>query len=168
MKALLIIAPENFRDEEYFHTKEELEKAGIDVTTASRSTDTATGMMGGSAEPDISLREVSVDDYDAIVFIGGSGSSVYFNNPVSLDIAKKAASADKILAAICIAPSILANAGLLQGKQATAFSSEESNLRAKGAEWTGEGVTEDGNIITADGPGSARDFGRAIARALGA
>ena len=167
MKALLIIAPQNFRDEEYFHTKEELEKAGVETVTASRSTETAMGMMGGTARPDISLGEVDVNDYDAILFIGGNGSSVYFNNPAALDIAKKADAAGKIVGAICIAPSILANAGLLKNKRATSYPSEESNLRAKGADYTGEDLTVDGRIITADGPSSARDFGRAIARALG-
>jgi len=168
MKALLIIAPENFRDEEYFHTKEELENVGIEVVTASRTTDTATGSKGGTAEPDISLREVNVDDYDAVAFIGGGGSSVYFNNPAAHDIAKKTESTGKILAAICIAPSTLANAGLLKGKKVTSFSSEEANLRAKGADYTGDDVTEDGKLITANGPAAARKFGQAIARALGA
>lgn len=167
MKALLIIAPQNFRDEEYFHTKEELEKAGMGTITASRSTETATGMMGGTARPDLGLKEVDVNDYDAVLFIGGNGSSIYFNNPVALDIARKADAAGKVVGAICIAPSILANAGLLKGKKVTSFPSEESNLRAKGADYTGDGLTVDGRIITADGPSSARDFGRAVARALG-
>lgn len=166
MKALLIIAPDRFRDEEYFDTKEELEAAGVEVTTAGRSTDKVTGMLGGIATPEIGLREVNVDGYDAVVFIGGSGASAYFTNPMALDIAKRAAASGKVLAAICIAPSILANAGLLKGRRATCFPSEQGNLRTKGAECTGKGLTVDGKLITADGPSSARDFGRAIARAL--
>lgn len=166
MKALLIIAPRNFRDEEYFHTKEELEKAGVEVTTASKSAGDVAGMKGGTATAETDLRDVDAGDYDAVAFIGGGGASVYFNNPAAQGIAKKALEGGKVLAAICIAPSILANAGLLKGKKATAFSSEESNLRSKGADWTGEGVTVDGRIITADGPSSAREFGKAIARAV--
>ena len=163
-KALLVIAPENFRDEEYFHTKEELEKAGVETITASRSVGTCTGMMGGTAEAELGLRDVSVDDYDAIIFVGGGGSAIYFNNPVALDIAKKASG--KVVAALCIAPTILANAGLLNGVKATAFSSEEGAMRAKGAQWTGEDVTVDGKIITANGPAAARKFGQAIAKAI--
>lgn len=164
--ALLIIAPEKFRDEEYFHTKEELENADIEVVTASKSVEIAKATLGATVEPDITLRDVNANDYDAIVFIGGSGSSIYFNNPIAHQIAKDSAANGKILAAICIAPSILANAGLLKGVNATAFSSEEANLRAKGANWTGDSVTIDGNIITANGPGAARDFGRYISEAL--
>jgi len=166
MNVLMVIAPENFRDEELFHTKEQLEKAGAEVTIASRDTNTCSGMLGGEATPDISLRDVDADDYDAVVFVGGSGSSVYFNNPATLQLAKDANEAGKVIAAICIAPSILANAGLLKGKKATSFASQQGNLISKGADYTGDGVTTDGNIITADGPGSARDFGRTIARAI--
>lgn len=166
MNVLMVIAPENFRDEELFHTKEELEKAGANVTVASRGMDTCTGMLGGTATPDISLREVNADDYDAVIFVGGRGSEVYFNNPVAVQLARDAYAAGKVVAAICIAPSILANAGLLRGKKATAFLSQQNNLIAKGADFTDESVIVDGKIITADGPGSAREFGKTIARTL--
>jgi protease I len=165
-KVLMIIAPKNFRDEELFHTKEELEKAGNSIIIASTSKDTATGMLGGTAIPDITIDEVNVDDYDAIVFVGGTGSSIYFNDPKAHEIARAANEKGKIVAAICIAPSTLANAGILSGKRATSFPSEESNLRSKGAIYTGSNVEKDSNIITADGPSSAREFGRMIAESL--
>jgi protease I len=165
-KALLIIAPENFRDEEYFHTKEELEKKGVDVKTASKTTDECRGMLGGIVIPDMALKDVIVDDYDSIAFVGGAGSSVYFDDPAVQLIAEEFIDKGKITAAICIAPSILANAGLLKGKNVTSFASQQENLLEKGAEWTGEPVTIDGQIITANGPKAARAFGQAIARAV--
>jgi len=165
-KVLMIIAPRNFRDEELFWTKEELESAENSVTIASTTTDTATGMLGGKAEPNIAINDVNVDDYDAVVFVGGTGSSIYFNNPKAHEIARTANEKGKIIGAICIAPSTLANAGLLSGKKATSYPSEESNLRSKGANYTGSPVEKDGNIITADGPSSARKFGRMIAESL--
>ena len=162
----MIIAPRNFRDEELFHTKEELESSGNSVTIASTTTDKATGMLGRTAKPDITINDVNVDDYDAVVFVGGTGSSIYFNNSKAHEIAITANKKRKLVGAICIAPSILANAGLLKGKKATSYPSEESNLRLKGADYTGNPVEKDGNIITADGPGSARKFGRMIANSL--
>jgi protease I len=166
MKALLVIAPKNFRDEEYFHTKEELEKADIETATTSKKTDDVIGMMGGIVTPDKPLDIINLNYYDAVVFIGGNGSSVYFDDNQALELAKKAYTSGKLVAAICIAPSILANAGLLRGKKATSYPSEEGNLTQKGADYTGAGVTADGRIITADGPASAHDFGKAIAAAL--
>ncbi|MBN2518806.1 MAG: DJ-1/PfpI family protein [Candidatus Altiarchaeota archaeon] len=166
MDVLMLIAPQNFRDEEFFQPKEELEKAGAKVVVASRDRQTSRGMLGGAVTPDLTLAEANAGDYDAVVFVGGGGSSVYFNNPIALQLAKDAYAKCRVVAAICIAPSILANAGLLKGKKVTSFPSEQGNLRAKGANYTGEGLTIDGKVITADGPKSAREFGRAIARAI--
>ncbi len=165
-KVLMVIAPSNFRDEELFDTKAELEAAGAETTIASKQAGTITGMLGGAAEAEVGLGKVNAADYDAVVFIGGSGSSAYFNDSTAQQIAKDAVAKGKVLAAICIAPSILANAGILQGKNATAFNSEAGNLQSKGANYTGQGVTVDGKIITADGPASARQFGREIAKVL--
>ncbi|MCD6547055.1 MAG: DJ-1/PfpI family protein [Nanoarchaeota archaeon] len=165
-KVLMIIAPKNFRDEELFHTKEELEKEGNEVTIASTTTEEATGMLGGKAKPEITIDEVNVDDYDAIVFVGGTGASIYFENQRAHEIAKQAYEKGKVVAAICIAPSTLANAGILKGKMATSWPSEETNLLAKGASYTGDPVTVDGKIVTANGPTAARNFGRKIAELL--
>lgn len=166
-KIVLVIAPQNFRDEELFHTKEELEKAGHETVIASKAMGEATGRMGGKATPEIELSAVKESDFDAIVFVGGGGSNVYFNDPTALGLARKFAGAGKIVSAICIAPSILANAGLLKEKKATAYESEQENLKAKGAEFTGSPVEADGKIVTANGPEAAREFGKKIAGLLG-
>ena len=164
----MIVAPQNFRDEELIHTRDELERAGGKVTVASTTTGIVTGMFGAKTKPDITLDQVQVDDYDAVVFVGGSGSEVYFNNQTALSIAKETASKNKLLTAICIAPSILANANLLQGKRATVWAGDKyiNILRSKGANYTGESVTQDGKIITANGPEAARQFGKTIIQNL--
>jgi protease I len=165
---VMIIAPQNFRDEELLHTREELERAGGSVTIASTTTNTATGMFGATAKPDITIDQVDVDKFDAVIFVGGSGSEVYFNNPRALHIARDTASKNKLLTAICIAPSILANANLLEGKRATVWAGDKyiNILRSKGANYTGESVTQDGRIITANGPEAARMFGKTIVQNL--
>lgn len=167
-RIVMIIAPQNFRDEELLYTREELELEGGDVTVASSATGTVTGMFGVTAKPDITLDQISVDDYDAIVFVGGSGSEAYFNNITAINIAQEAHSKNKLLTAICIAPSILANANLLQGKRATVWAGDKyiNILRTKGANYTGESVTQDGQIITANGPEAARQFGKTIVQNL--
>jgi protease I len=165
-KVLMIIASQNFRDEELFHTKEELEKAGNSVTIASTTLNECVGMLGGKAKPGILINKVKAEDFDAVAFIGGVGASAFFNNRFALGLAQKFYNAGKPTAAICIAPVILANSGILKGKKATAFSSEEHALEDKGAFFTGNPVEVDGLIITAEGPKSARDFGRKIAELL--
>ena len=166
-KALLVIPSKNFRDEELSYTQEELERAGIETVIAGKSTDTATGMLGGTAQPEVALSDAKAEDYDAVVFIGGSGAAAYFNDSAALDLAKSAHEKGKVVAALCIAPVILANAGILKGRKATVFPSGKKGLEEKGAQCTGESLTTDGRIITASGPAAAREFGRKIAEALG-
>ena len=165
--ALLIIASQNFRDEEYFDTKKVLEQRGVLVTTASKKAGHVRGMLGGTANASLGLADVNAGDYDAVVFIGGSGAQEYFNDSVAHDIAQSANEGGKVVAAICIAPVILAKAGLLEGKKATCFDGVySSQLESMGALFTSEDVVIDGNIITANGPAAARDFGNAIVRSL--
>lgn len=162
MQVLMIVAPKDFRDEEFLEPKEVFAKAGAEVTISSKGVEEATGKFGAKTRIDKDLSEVNIQDYDAVVFVGGPGTAVYFEDPLALKAAKEAFAAKKVIGAICIAPSILANAGILSGKQATAFSSEEENLRSKGASYTGEPVTRDKNIITANGPAAATKFGEEI------
>jgi len=166
-RVIMVIPPEKFRDEEYLEPRDLFQERGIDVRTASKITGLAYGMLGATVDVNFNYNNISVENFDAIVFVGGSGASVYFDDPVAMKLAKDFYAAKKIVAAICIAPSILANAGILQGKNATAFSSESSNLRAKGAYYTGEDITQDGRIITAKGPSAAKQFAETIAQALG-
>jgi len=163
---LMVIAPKNFRDEEFLEPREIFENNGIKVTVASKNTVTSKGMLGATVNVDKDVSSVNVADYDAIVFIGGSGASVYFDDETVLSIAKQAHQQNKVIGAICIAPSILANAGILEGKSATAFSSESSNLESKGASYTGYSVTQDGKIITANGPVAASEFAQKIVNSL--
>jgi len=165
-KILMIVAPENFRDEEYQKPREILEQAGAEIVVASKGTVEAKGLLGVQVKVDKDISQVSVDDYQAIVFIGGPGSSIYFDDQTALNLAKSADEKGKIVGAICIAPSILANAGILSGKKATAFSSEKDNLVAKGAQFTSESVTTDGKIVTGNGPEAAEEFGKKLVEIL--
>ncbi|MBU0975813.1 MAG: DJ-1/PfpI family protein [Patescibacteria group bacterium] len=165
-KILMVIAPSNYRDEELEIPKEIFEKAGFDVRIASKGVVKADGILGGTTDVDLDIEDVIAYNYDAVVFIGGSGASEYFNNNDALRIAEDASNSGIVLGAICIAPSILANAGLLNGKKATAFPSEKDNLAKKGAHYTGDLVTVDGKIVTAKGPEAAEEFGEKIIRLL--
>lgn len=162
--ALFIISPESFRDEELFVPKEELEGAGWRCVVASRHVGSCSGMRGGHARATLALADVDVADYDVIVFVGGSGAHTYFDDSVALRVAREAEAAGKIVAAICIAPSILARAGVLTGKRATCFVSERSALTAAGAHVESASVVIDGRVVTADGPRAAHDFAAAILR----
>jgi protease I len=164
---LMVIAHQDFRDEEYQEPRQIFEARGAKVTVASSSLETAKGALGAEVKPDLLLKDAAVDDYDAIVFVGGPGAQEYWDDPVAHAIAQEAVAQGKVLAAICIAPTTLAKAGVLQGKKATVFSSEAEELKAGGANYTGVSVERDGLIITANGPQAATEFAEEIAKALG-
>jgi len=166
MKVVFVIAKHYFRDEELFHTLEELKKNGIDCVIASSEKGDCIGSMGKKAVAELSLEEINSGEFNAVIFVGGSGASVYFENEVALDLARSFFIEGKLVAAICIAPSILANAGILKGKTISAFPSEEKNLLEKGAFYSKNPVEVDGQIITANGPGAAREFGKKISESL--
>lgn len=159
---LMIIAPERFRDEELFVTQEELEKDGHAIFIASSARGRCPGSRGGFAKATLTLAEVDTGDYDAVVFVGGGGSKLYYANEDALRIAKEMSKKRKVIAAICLAPVILANAGVLKGKDATVAGTEARTIESKGAKYTGPGVTVDGNIVTGNAPKSSRLFGQKI------
>jgi protease I len=165
--ALMVIAPTVFRDEEYAEPKRVLESHGVSVTTASTAPGECIGKLGMRATASISVGDAADRRWDAVVFVGGAGAQVFFDDAAAHRLATAQAGSGRVLAAICVAPSTLARAGLLLGVRATAFASQEQDLRAHGAVWTGDAVTTDGKIVTGNGPEAAEQFGEAVAQALG-
>lgn len=170
-KAVFIIAFRNFKDEEYFVPKKILEEAGVKVRTASNKIGMAVGSGGGEAQVDILVDDLAVADFEAVIFVGGGGCLPDLDNETSYRVAKETVAQNKILAAICIAPVILAKAGVLKGKKATVWNavadrSDIETLEENGAIFENKPVVQDGNIITANGPAAAQEFGQTISSTL--
>lgn len=161
MKILMVIAPEKFQEIEYGTPKKIFLDAGFEVDTTSTVAN-AVGHLGNTQKTDLLLKDVRPEDYDAVVFVGGGGAYFYFDHEPALNLAHKFHDSGRLTCAICAAPSILANAGLLTNKKATSFPSQEENLRAKGADFTGQPVETDGLIVTGSGPTAAEDFAKTI------
>lgn len=165
--AVLVIAQEVFRDEEYAEPLAVLRRRGVLPVTASRTTGEAVGKLGLRVDVGMSLTDAAEQEWDAAVFIGGAGAADYFDDPAAHRLARETLEHGGVVGAICIAPSILARAGLLRGVRATAFSSQQEDVTGHGALWTGEAVTVDGRIVTANGPGAATAFGEALGDLMG-
>lgn len=170
-KVAMIIAFRDFRDEEYFIIKQVLEATGAKVTTVSTNLAKAIGVYGGETDVNLLVKDLEVQDFDAIVFIGGAGAYKYIEDPKCHQIALETVKENKVLGAICIASTILAKAGVLQGKKATVWSSSMDRspikiLKEGGAIYQDEDVVVDGNIITANGPAAAKKFGEALCQKL--
>ena len=165
-QALIIIAKEGFQDKELEGTEAGLKSAGFEITFASTEAGICTGKYGDRKEANIGLFDVDVEAFDRVAFIGGPGAHALADNKEAQRIAKEAISLEKVLGAICIAPTILAKAGVLKGKKATVSNKDGKPgelLEAHGAMYTGDPVTVDGLIVTANGPEAAVEFGKRLA-----
>jgi len=170
-KIAMVIAFRDFQDEEYFVSRETLEGAGAEIAVVSSSLGKAIGKMGGEAEVNILIKDLKVADYDAVLFIGGPGAANYIDDETYHKIARETVENNKVLGAICIAPAILARAGVLAGKKATVWSSVMDKsavkiLKNSGAIYQPEPVVVDRKIITAAGPFAAKDFAEKIIEIL--
>ena len=162
----MVIAPRDFRDEEYFEPKAILEKAGFDVITSSFKVGEVQGAGGKTTQADVLVSEVKPEEFQAVVFVGGPGMVDLVNNPDLIKLAKQFCEAQKIVSAICVAPSILANAGILKGLSATGWSGITQNLLQKGANVINKPVVWSGKVITAEGPMASQEFGETLVKAL--
>jgi protease I len=163
---VILIAQQDYRDEELAIPKQIFEENGYNVKVVSKTKEKATGMLGDETAVDLPLSEVNIEDYDALILVGGAGAQVYWNDEAVLSLIKEAYSKRKIIGAICIAPVSLANAGILKGKKATVWTSESDKLISKGAEYISSEVVVDDNIVTADGPSASGEFAEKILEEL--
>jgi protease I len=144
----LFVIPDRFSHIEYRLPRTILEELGATVTIATYSSEAVLGSDGNLVQPNAQLGDAHARDYDAIVFVGGSG--VITDDPEVQRIVQEALAEDRVVAAICAAQGILTRAGVVEPR-----------------EGSGPYLERDGRIITASGPIKSREFGAAIAAALG-
>lgn len=162
-KVLIVVAADNFQEQEFGRTHDLMLARGAKVTLACSRKEKALGTSGRELKPDFLVRECRAEDYDAIVFIGGGGAAEYFDSADAHALARAAVEKGRVLGAICIAPAILANAGVLKGKKATVFPSERAAVAKRGAALEPRDVVVDGQIVTASGPQAAQQFAETLA-----
>jgi protease I len=165
--ALVIIAPVGYQDTELDGTLKGLTDAGFEIIIASTDVGTCTGKFGGTTEAVIALRDVVAPDYDRVAFIGGPGAHDLIDNIDAHRVAREAVDMHMPLGAICIAPTILAAAGVLRTRKATVWDDGQGTqidaIRKGGATYVAEPVVIDGLIVTGNGPDAAVEFGEKLA-----
>lgn len=166
MDVLMVLAQSQFRDEEFVEPRHALEDAGHRVVVASSAPGPCLGVNGSTVRATLGLDEVRADRFDGVVFVGGPGASALFDDAQAHRIAVDFARAGKVLGAICVAPAILAKAGVLAGRKATVFPTERETLLARKALPQRQDVVIDGKVVTASGPRHAAAFGKALIEVL--
>ena len=162
-RVLCLLAP-GFEEIEAVTPIDLLRRAEVEVVVASLTREVlVTGRCGLTLRADATLDEVATGDFDLLFLPGGPGVKTLRADGRAARQARAYADAGKAVAAICAAPTILADANLLKGRRFTAHSSVTTELpQALGA----ERVVEDGPIVTSRGAGTALDFGLALVRRL--
>jgi len=142
-----------------------LRRAGVDIYTVGVTGEYVKGAHDIVVKADIKLSDIEKEKIDAVILPGGLGGT---NNMDASDevkgIVKYAADNEKLVCAICAAPSILGKMGLLDGKEATCYPGFEDTF--KDGKYVKQSVVKCNNFITSDGMGSAYKFGFEITAAL--
>ncbi len=162
-KALVLMA-EGFEEIELTTIVDVLRRGGVTVTVAGLKEGIITGSRGIKMQPDTALDSIR-EMFDIIILPGGSPGYVNLGKDRRvIELVNRYCTNGKIVAAICAAPSVLAKAGILAGKNATIFNGMENEL--KNARYIDKPVVEDGNIMTSQGPGTAMEFALALLKRL--
>jgi 4-methyl-5(b-hydroxyethyl)-thiazole monophosphate biosynthesis len=136
-----------------------LTRGGVEVVTAGLDDKPVKASRGMTLLPDVNLEQVIDDDFDMIVLPGGlPGADNLNNDPRIHQLLKRLASEGNYTAAICAAPKVLADAGLLDGRKATSYPGVLDKMDLPRVDVQLERVVVDDKVITSRGPGTAMDF----------
>jgi 4-methyl-5(b-hydroxyethyl)-thiazole monophosphate biosynthesis len=164
MATALIVLPEGFEEIEAVAPIDLLRRAGLEVTVASLGRELeVTGRSGIRLRAEFALNEVITRSFDCLILPGGPGVKHLRADPRIVPLIRRHAEAGAWITAICAAPTVLHDAGLLAGRRFTAHPSVAAELTGPLSQ---EAVVCDGQIITSRGAGTAVDFGLAIVEAL--
>ena len=162
MKRTAILFAEGYEEVEALTVVDLLRRAklGCDIVAVNEA-DTITGSHGISVGADKTLSQLVMEEYDGLILPGGlRGVNNLAADERVIDMLRRFAAAGKLTAAICAGPTVLAKAGLLEGRKACCYPGMEDQLT--GAVACTESVVEDGSIITSRGLGTAIPFALAL------
>jgi 4-methyl-5(b-hydroxyethyl)-thiazole monophosphate biosynthesis len=142
-----------------------LRRAGFTVVTAGLQAGPLTASRGVRLLPDTTLDDVCALDFDALVLPGGKGVALLKQDARVLDAVRALHAAGRWMCAVCAAPLVLQEAGILNGRSVTCFPGVTAQLTATAR--LNERVVVDGKLITSQGAGTSLEFALAIVRAVG-
>lgn len=162
---IYLLLAEGFEEVEALAAADVLRRGEREVTLVGITGKEVRGAHNITVHADIASDEWDYTDADCVILPGGMPGTLNLQKNEKVQACLNyCVQNQKLIAAICAAPMILGEAGLLEGKNATCFPGFEDTL--EGATHSDEGVVRDGNIITARGAGVALEFGAEILNVL--
>ena len=165
MKKVAILAAPGFEEIELMAPLDILRRLNMDVVLAGVQSDKVVSTHEVTVSTDTMLDKLHADKLDALILPGGAGSWVLRDTPEVIHLVKKMHEAGKLVAAICAAPSVLGENGLLHGRKYTCYPGFENDEKYHGT-YTAAPLQQDGKIITANGAGNALTFALYLLAAL--
>lgn len=168
MAQVYVFLAEGFEEIEALTPVDMLRRAGIEVQTVSVMGDRkVTGSHRITVEADLTLAEADFETAQVLVLPGGLPGTTNLGSCEKLvtELKRYAAAADRKVAAICAAPSVLGQNGILEGKSAVCYPGWEDKLTGAQVQ-AGAKAVIDGNVITSRGMGTAIDFSLALIQEL--
>ena len=166
MAKVLVPLAGGFEEIEALTVVDVLRRGGQQVVTAAIDGNLAVvGAHGVEVKADALFSDVVDDAYDAIVLPGGGGGTEKMRKCVALiHRLQRQAGEKRLLCAICAAPAVLVDAGVLDvGVQVTCYPTCQEELDRP---WIPAPVVADGNVITGQAPGSATLFALVVLKTL--
>lgn len=158
-----VLLAEGFEETEAVTVIDVLRRAGVDVRVLGLHTGLVTGSHGITLASDARLDDEYEQNFDLLVLPGGQpGSRNLAADPRVIEMIRNQDAAGRLLAAICAAPGVLSEAGVLRGRQATGYPGEELEC----ADYVEDPVVQDAHVITSRGVGTALEFGLALVERL--
>lgn len=159
MKKIAVLLENMYDEKEVIYPYYRLLEEGYKVDLIGTDKDTVyTSKSGLDQKSDYASRDVSADDYDALVIPGGFSPDYMRRCEKTLDFVKEIDKQNKPIAAICHGPWLLASVANLKGKNMTSYPSIKDDLINAGANWQDKGVVVDGNYITSRSPADLPAF----------
>ncbi len=144
-----------------------LRRAGIEVVVAGLRPGIVKASRGTQIVPDMNLDAALQENYDMVVLPGGMPGARHLKEDTRiLGLLRKMADEGKYTAAICAAPTVLAEAGLLKGKKATSYPGFLDRMDLPDTHCLTDAIVMDGKVLTSRGPGTAMDFALALVEVL--
>ena len=164
---ILIVSTDGFEEWELFGPRQILQQRGADVQLASLKLDPIQATVhddpGKTIRPDLTVDDASADDFDALILPGGvrNPDQLRMNEQV-VNLIRDFARQDKPIAAICHAPWLLIEAGLVRDRRVTSWPSVRTDLRNAGGNVVDEPAVTDGKIVTSRNPNDVEAFTNAL------
>lgn len=165
-RVLIPLAP-GFEELEAVSLVNILRRAGIEVVMAGLHPGSVCASRGTVIVPDTPLEQVMDDDFDLVVLPGGlPGADNLRDDPRIIHLLQRTHAEGRLVGAICAAPKVLAQAGLLAGHRVTHYPGALSEEALTGATASQAAFETDGRVLTSRGPGTAMDFALALVEKL--